>query len=257
MASGESLEVSLRTNRVRHRPAKGRELLVSVAGKDQHGARDLGQAFPQRSLNPGSGVAEAGRHPLRTVLAALRSAGLGRVQAGEQRARQPLVEKSLDSDGHQSIGQPLVGGPALLTFGVVDDPRGGADENESLNQLGLPKREVKGGPTAHRVPEIGGPPTHVRQQFGRPPKVGIIVTGTPVPGGIDKDHFVLVGKQFPKRTPAPAVLGETVTKHQSGALAVTVVPQGPRVVSLCPTLTVHLQRMPEPTGGRATSATDE
>ncbi len=135
------------------------------------GIVEAGQAVPQRVLRTGAGEAQARREPFDGVLAPLVVVPRGGREGREERLREPAFEEHVEAVALERTRELLVPLDACRALGLVLDAGSAADEDQSLDPIGVGEGDVEDHPGAHRIADVrarGG----VRQQVGGLPEVG-------------------------------------------------------------------------------------
>ena len=135
-------------------------------------------------------------------------------ERGEQRLGDPAVEERVDTVALDGRCKCIVGRAARGTLVVVLDAGGGADQDQSLDELRTGEREVEAQPAAHRVADVRGRAAGRAEQLGAGVEVGLDARRTGVARRVDRDDLEAIGQAIGDRCPRPAGLGEPVDEDE-------------------------------------------
>lgn len=205
-----------------HLRRKGSELRVALPGNEKDRHRKATQPLAVVDLGSGSEpterVGEAGR---RVLFAGFASLGRGR-QIGKHRLSEPFVqepgERKWISIALKSIGEGVIGAPAIDALAFVLDPGRDTDEHHRSHGFGRHERRVQDDAATHRVPDVGRP-TH---RFGDLASRLLEARGADrrrptVSGKVDGHDFESRTECIDDRLPRSASLGKAVKESDAVA----------------------------------------
>jgi hypothetical protein len=175
----------------------------------------FGQPGPQGLLSTGTGQAQAGRETGRRVGQAFLKPGAPRWKGGEEWMGKPPGEEGSGALPFYPLGQGLVASPPFSPFSFVLDAGRGADEDEAIDQFGVRKGDMEGGPSSHRVTHpCGRRVDGLGQEVRGAPQIGLDEGRAAVARGVGQDEWEAALEPVHDRGPGAGCLGEAVQQDE-------------------------------------------
>lgn len=220
-------------DRRRHAPGQRGELLVERSGDENRRTRHVDEPTPQRLLCPGAGRSKRRSETMRSVATTIvEIPGISRERA-EQRLGEPLLEKLVETDVDDVVGEGLVSGTPFMAFGVRFDTGSRTDENESTYEVGSRGRHVKGGAATHRITDVQRGTHRVGQGSGVLTNGKTALGRPPVSRSVRSEEIEIAPEMSHDRLPRESGLRESVEENDRCSLSDSSM-SGPRSIDDLP-----------------------